>query len=218
VSDSIAPPVPGVTPATTGPEDILIAAAEPQFRTVTTATGRAGIRIEKVFWDSLSDISEALGIKRSALVGTVIERAKAGDLNVASALRSYVAAVHRGETERLKGLLSTAQVAKQLQLAPVPSFALTRQKRLISANAEFVQYLRGIPGDPANSVSPEVAQLSLDRPIEDVFEELKSEGASVRCVLTIRVDNRNRRAACKIVAVPPLPAQAIVGYLLGRVE
>lgn len=200
------------------PEDMLISAAEQQFRTVTTARGRAGIRIEKVFWESLTDISAALGIKRSALVGTIIERAKAGDINVASALRSYVAAVQRGEVHRLKAQFATTSVARLLQLAPVPSFALNRQKRLISANAEFVQFLRGIPGDPAHAVSPEVAQLSLDRPIEEVFDELRTDGASVRCVLTMRVDNRHRRAACKIVGVPPLPAQAIVGYLLGRVE
>lgn len=198
--------------------DILLQAAEPQFRTVNTSTGRAGIRIERVFWESLTDISTSLGIKRSALVNTVIERARGAGINVASALRSYVAAVQRGELERLKGMQATVQVARQLQQAPIPSFALNRQKRLISANAEFVQYLRSIPGEAAGAVSPEVAQLSLDRPIEEVFEELKHEASSVRCVLTIKVDNRNRRAACKIVAVPPLPAQAIVGYLLGRVE
>lgn len=205
-------------PAPATPSDVLIDAAEQQFRTVTTPDGRAGIRIEKIFWESLTDISVSLGIKRSALVATVIERAKAGNINVASALRSYVALVQRNENARLKGLLTTQQVVKLQQLSPVPSFALTRQKRLISANAEFVQYLRGISGDPASAVTPEVAQLSLDRPIEELFEELRSDGASARCVLTIRVDDRNRRAACKVVAVPPLPAQAIVGYLLGRVE
>ena len=197
------------------PVDILIEAAEPQFRTVTTTRGRSGIRIERVFWDNLTAISRALGIKRSELVGNVIERARAGKINVASALRSYVAIVQGTEADRLRGLLNTEQIARLMQQAPFPSFALTRQKRLISANTEFVHYLRGLSGDPAHAVSPEVAQLSLDRPIDLLFEELKSDGASARCTLTIRIDDLHKRTLCKIVAVPPLPAQAIVGYVLG---
>lgn len=198
--------------------DPLIAAAEPQFRTVPTNGSRAGVRIEKVFWESLSDISEELGVKRSALASTVVKRAKAGRLNVASALRSYVAMVQRMENQRMRAALATARIARLQQLAPIPSFALNRQKRLIAANQEFVQLVKAIPEMSASGISPEVAQLSLDRPIEDVFAELSREDASIRCMLTIRIDNRHRIAACKIVAVPPLPTQAIVGYVLGRPE
>ena len=194
--------------------DELLAAAEQQFRTVTTPGSRAGIRIERVFWDSLSDISTGLGIRRSALVNNVISRARPHGLNVASALRSYAAMVMRAENGRLRGVLAPASLVRMQQMAPVPSFALTRQKRLVSANAEFLQFLRGIASDPTQPVTPEVAQLSLDRPIEDVFEQLRQDGASLRCQLTIRVDARHRRAACKIVAVPPAPSQAIVGYVL----
>lgn len=198
--------------------DPLIAAAEPQFRTVPTNGSRAGVRIEKVFWESLSDISEELGIKRSALASTVVKRAKAGRLNVASALRSYVAMVQRTENQRMRAALATARIARLQQLAPIPSFALNRQKRLIAANQEFVQLVKGVSDPAVPGASPEVAQLSLDRPIEDVFAELSREDASMRCMLTIRIDNRHRIAACKIVAVPPLPTQAIVGYVLGRPE
>lgn len=199
------------------PPDKLLEAAEQQFRTVTTLHGRAGIRIERVFWEGLASISEMLGIKRSELVGTIVDRAAAGSVYLASALRSYVAMVQQSEIDRLRGLLDTTQLAKLQQMAPVPSFALTRKKRLVSANAEFVQYLRSLSGDPANTISPDVAQLSLDRPIEQLFDELKTEGAFVRCTLTIRVDDRQRRALCKIVAVPPSPAQAIVGYVLDQI-
>lgn len=198
------------------PTDRLVEAAEQQFRTVTTRHGRAGIRIERVFWEGLTNISQALGIKRPALVATVIDRAASGSIYVASALRSYVAMVQQTEIDRLNALLDTTQIARLLQLAPVPSFALTRKKRLVSANAEFVQYLRSVSGDPASMISPDVAQLSLDRPIEQLFDELRTEGAFVRCTLTIRIDDRQRRAQCKIVAVPPSPAQAIVGYVLGH--
>lgn len=198
-------------------EDPLFAASEPQFRTVPTNGGRAGVRIESIFWDSLSDISEQLGVRRSALASTVVQRARASGLNVASALRTYVAMVQRAENKRLSESLETARIVRLQQLAPVPSFALTRQKRLIAANQEFVQLVRGIP-DVSSGISPEVAQLSLDRPIEEVFGALTAEDASVRCMLTIRIDKRHRLAACKIVAVPPLPAEAIVGYVLGRPE
>ena len=198
----------------TPPADELFAAAEPQFRTVSLPGHRAGIRIERIFWDSLTDISAGLGIRRSALVGNIVARARAGELNVASALRSYVAMVHRAENARLKSALAPASLVKLQQLAPLPSFALTRQKRLVSANAEFLQFLRAIAADPTRAVTPEVAQLSLDRPIEEVFEHLRQDGAWLRCQLTIRIDARQRRATCKIVAVPPAPSQAVVGYVL----
>lgn len=217
MNDSIVLPV--ATEGQASPDDPLLAAAEPKFRTVTTNTGRSGIRIERVFWESLSDIAGELGIKRTALASNVIRRAKAGGLNVASALRSYVAMVQRSENRRLRDALATARIARLQQMAPVPAFALTRHKRLICANQEFVQFVRNIAeGAAAAGVSPDVAQLSLDRPIEDVFATLAKEDDSLRCILTIRVDNRHRAAACKIVAVPPLPSEAILGYVLGRPE
>jgi hypothetical protein len=85
----------------------------------------------------------------------------------------------------------------------------------VHANQEFVTFLRMLSPDPSGSFSPDVAQLSLDRPIEQIFAELRTEGSSAICMLTVRVDQRSRRASCKIVAIPPAPSQAIVGYVLG---
>jgi len=198
------------------PHDGLVEAAAPEFRTVSTEHGRTGIRIERVFWDGLDGLSRTQGRKRRELVGDIIALARAADLPVASALRCYVAAAQRAELDRLRELAGTVQAVRLLQAGPVPSFALNRQKRLLRANPEFVHYLRRMFAHPAVSVSPEVAQLSLDRPLGQLFEELADDGSATRCAVTIRVGDQLRRTTCRMVAAPPFPAQALVGFVLSE--
>ncbi|HEY0918759.1 ribbon-helix-helix domain-containing protein [Devosia sp.] len=198
------------------PHDGLIEAAAPQFRTVSTQHGRTGIRIERVFWDGLDRLSRGQGRKRRELVGEIIALARAADMPVASALRCYVAAAQRSELDRLQQLAGTVQAVRLLQAGPVPSFALNRHKRLLRANPEFVHYLRRLFAQPTVSVSPEVAQLSLERPLGQLFDELADDGTATRCLVTIRVGDQLRRATCRIVAAPPFPAQALVGFVLSE--
>lgn len=183
-----------------------------EFKTLTSASGRKGVRLEKVFWDALTEIGTATGQKRSQLVGELIEQAQAQDINASSAIRGATVDFLLNDLRRLKPLTSTANMLRLLQAGPAPSFALDRRKRLVQANAEFLRYLRTVVGS-APGVAADGAQLSLERPIEVLFDELAS-GETSECGVSIRVGNRERRSMARFLLVPPEPASILIGYLL----
>lgn len=187
--------------------------SETQFRTVTASAGRHGMRLEQTYWKALDNIAVASGMKRNAYIGHIVERAHEGGLNASSAVRSVVTDHLLSQNERLAPLANASRLLTMLQMAPSPSFALDRSKRIVKVNFEFMRYLRSVAGSTTGSVPVDTAQLTLDRPTEQIFAEVEP-GTSIECGVAIRVDNRERRSTARILVVPPGPASVLVGYLL----
>ncbi|HEY0854397.1 MAG TPA: ribbon-helix-helix domain-containing protein [Devosia sp.] len=186
--------------------------ATPEFRAVPTASGRRGIRLERAFWRALSTIADRMGIKRSQLISDVLSEAGSDD-NATSVLRSY--AVHQVETE-LSTVRQQAELAfalPMMQQAPVPSFAIDRDKRLVRVNAEFNQFLRGVLVQLGNPDRGNLA-FNLERPVADIFEELGTSGQSCECIVNITMGTRFRQIRSRMVAVPPHAPTALVGYVI----
>ena len=116
----------------------LARSIEPQFRVVTTGSRRRGVRLERVFWKLLDDISERRGLKRSKLIGEVLEEAGENTESVASILRCFAASTVDLERSVLVGRLNPTQTIALMQQAPVPAFSINRQKKLQQVNAEFL--------------------------------------------------------------------------------
>lgn len=187
---------------------------EPMFRTVPTDDGRKGVRLEAAFWDALEVQAEAVGKRRSVYAGQILSEAHLAGVNATSALRSVVVSELAAEVRRQRALLALLPMLRLLQMAPVPSFALDQQKRLLNANAEFTRYVRMVAGNPTGPVRVDTAHLSLDRPIENIFADLSGSVATLECGINIRVDSRERRSSARFILAPPLPAVALVGYVL----
>ena len=154
------------------------------------------------------------GIKRSRLVASVLEDADPASDNAASVLRCFAIDTIDGERSNLVGRTSTNYVIGLLQQAPIPAFAINRQKKLHQVNQEFIQLLRAISGNPTERIHADVVQLTLETPIEELFQQL-SEAKSAHTNYTIQLDTKSRRGRVKLVAVPPTPSQVLVGYVLG---
>jgi hypothetical protein len=118
------------------------------------------------------------------------------------------------DAARLRGLTTTEHTIRLLQQAPVPSFAINRQKKLLQVNPEFIQFLRLVSGSMTAHISAETAQIAMDTPVEQLFEQIKQPHDSVQSTMTIRIDARQRRVTTKIVAVPPWPPTTLVGYII----
>jgi predicted DNA-binding ribbon-helix-helix protein len=187
-------------------------AVRTEFRAINTPDGRKGMRLEHVFWASLDRIAAQQGLSRSQLLRQILSHSGASEANASSVVRSFVAAQLDRENQTLRQELDPLRALRLLQQAPVPSFALDRQKQLVQVNPEFVQYLRSIVGPRQQVVSPDVARLSLDRPVEEIFAEL-APGRTVRSVAIVRVDNAQRRAVVRLHGVPPYPPRLLVGYV-----
>lgn len=195
-------------------EDRLAWYSTPEFRAVSTSGGRKGVRLERAFWKAFSNIAERMGIRRSRLIAKVLEEADVED-NATSVLRSY--AVHQIETE-LNALRHQAELAfalPMLQHAPVPSFAIDKNKRLVRVNGEFSQFLRGVLTQLGN---PDRSSLTfnLDRQVSELFDVLGRSGQSLECIVNITAGTRFRQVRARMVAVPPHAPTALVGYVINH--
>lgn len=185
--------------------------AVPIFRTVTTPTGRHALRLEAVFWDAIARMAKRQNRKPTDLLRELLGQAKEeAGTNLSSALRSSIVRLLLVEDERLSVMATPIAVVQLMQLAPTPSFALDRNKRLVRVNDEFVRYLKSVL---AKAGPVEKAQLRLDRPTEQLFNEV-APGTAVECGVSIQVDNHERRTQAKIVIPPPGPADILVGFIV----
>jgi predicted DNA-binding ribbon-helix-helix protein len=184
--------------------------AVPIFRTVSTASGRHALRLESAFWEALKVLAQQSNRRPNDLVREIIDTTRPDNINAARAVRSTVATRLLDEQRRMAPLAAPLAVVQLMQLAPSPSFALDRQKRLVRVNDEFVRYLRTIV---ARASSPDSAQLTLDRHIEQLFAEIRP-GAALECAMSIRVDTHERRTQVRVIVPPPAPANVLVGFVL----
>jgi predicted DNA-binding ribbon-helix-helix protein len=184
--------------------------AEPLFRVVTTGARRRGVRLERVFWRLLDEIAERRNLKRSKLIQDVLNDDE-GE-NVASTLRCFAANAIDAERRELEMQVSPQTMIGLMQQAPVPAFAINRQKRLQQVNTEFMQLLRPAPG-VTGKTQGEYVHLSLDTPIEELFA-VASSGQATQCNYSLQVDDRRRRGHAKMVLVPSARPDILVGYVL----
>ncbi|ODT80475.1 MAG: hypothetical protein ABS76_16200 [Pelagibacterium sp. SCN 64-44] len=183
--------------------------AVPVFRTVSTPSGRQALRLEAAFWDALAQMARQENRKATDLVRELLGQARPLGVNLSSTIRSGVVKRLLDHNNRMAPLAAPLAVVKLMQMAPVPSFALDRNKHLVRVNDEFVRYLRTV----LSKAGPvEKAQLVLDRPAETIFAEVEP-GAAIECGLSIRVDNHERRTQARIVIPPPAPAALLVGFI-----
>jgi len=186
----------------------------PEFRVINTGNRRRGVRLERLFWQVLADISQARGIRRSQLVGEILDEAGPGADNTASVLRVYATRELELQRRKLAARGEPGFVVNLLQAAPVPAFAINRQKRLQQVNPEFVHLLRVVSGNMSQKVSADVVHMSLDIPLDQIFAQLTEAAPTLQCGYTLTIDNKQRRGRTKVVSVPPAPSNILVGYII----
>lgn len=184
----------------------------PEFRVITVDSKRRGVRLERVFWQMLGAIAARRRLKLGALVAEVLSADKARDENSASVLRCYALEATEIERLALQPFSSPEFMIGLLQQAPVPAFAINRQKRLQQVNSEFMQLLRMIAGTTAPKIDAEFVHLTLDTPVEQIFSRLAEGEQFVQTTYTIQLDAKQRRGRLKMVPVPSAPV--LVGFVL----
>lgn len=191
------------------PDDELAA----EFKAVLVEGKRRGFRLERLYWRLLDDMSARVGLRRSALIATILDRKGLNAANAASALRGYVARTLEDERNQLTGVLAQSNMIRLLQQAPLPAFAVNRQKQLQQVNSEFNQLVRVTVGNMRQNVTTDKLQLTFDARIEDLIAEAEARGWAV-CTYNIVLGERGRRGRTKLVAVPPHPSDVLVGYVV----
>jgi predicted DNA-binding ribbon-helix-helix protein len=194
-----------------GPE--LASWSSQLFRTVGAHEARRGFRLERAFWEAIEAVSEILGRKRTALVSQVSDAARKQELNTASALRVFVVKNLMREVTRLKRLNDTSLFISLLHQAPVPAFAVDRDKRLLRVNNEFNRFLRGLVGGAQDIPAKGQLQVNLETPVAEIFTALGVSGEAFGTSINVTYAGRVSRAGVKMVAVPPADPKVLVGYV-----
>jgi predicted DNA-binding ribbon-helix-helix protein len=192
-----------------------------EFRAVTTAAGRKGLKLEIAFWHALSSISERVGIKRTQLISDVLRDATdQGVTNTASALRSYATGRLVSELEKARELTSTISLIQVMQEAPVASLAVDRSRRLVRVNREFRALVRelsasdGEPGAIDDAALWQKTRVTIQTPVTTLFAEIGSSGASRDSLVTIRVGLNLRQRRMRMVGIPSAAPEALVGFVV----
>jgi predicted DNA-binding ribbon-helix-helix protein len=200
-------------PVAANDQDDLLHSSTPEFRTVMTPEGRKGIRLERIFWQALAAIAARRNTKRSAIIGDVLREATSLDLNTTSALRSYAVSQLTEELAEVRQQHELAFAIPLLQQAPVPSFAVDRDKKLLRVNGEFNHFLRILFAEMGGGDRSGL-QLNLEHPVAEIFADIGRTGESRECMLNVVMGTRFRRVRTRIVAVPPHNPAALVGYII----
>lgn len=185
----------------------------PEFRVVVSSERRRGIRLEQLYWRLLNEIAERRNLRRAQLMATVLEDADRHEYNSASALRAFTVNELDQERRRLQKDYSEDRLVSMLFEAPVPAFAINRQKKIQRANPEFMKLLRIVGGDMSKEVSREGVGLKLDLSIETLFDQVEQTGNAVYCHYELTLGERGRRGRVKLQAVPTRPLNLLLGYL-----
>lgn len=193
----------------------LVALSTPEFRTVATPTARKGLRLERAFWSALGVISARLGVKRSKLIANLMQDAADQDLNATSAIRSFAVNALASELERTRQLYDRDNFISLLLRAPLPSFAVGADKRLLKVNGEFNHFVRILFAEvgPVTTKRPAL-HINLETPVSQIFADLAVTKGSLECIMNVTHGTRVRRVRTRIVAVPPHAPSALVGHVI----
>lgn len=184
------------------------------FKAVTTPQGRRALRLETSFWNALDLVCRERGMSRNALIAEIAQMQQHDTGNLSSSVRSYLVSFLHDRSERLARQTEPSSLIALMQQAPLPSYAMSRERKLLKVNREFLRLLQLVSGSPSAAISLETIQLSIETPLAAIIEEIEMDGRPHQCGVTISVGNKVRKAQTRVVGLPGTPVPAVVGYIL----
>jgi predicted DNA-binding ribbon-helix-helix protein len=179
---------------------------ELQFRAVTARGKRRGIRLERIFWDSLSKAAQADGRSMSEMVATAHDGLEPGG-NLASALR----------------VIGTRWIRNRLRLfeqatTPENVFALlqaSEDKRIVHYNLPFLNFVQASFVGVEQSEVMRGLRLSLDTQLEAVLARLREDPRTpVNTGFALGVVGRRIRGQLKAVLSPTPDRVMVIAFVL----
>ena len=184
------------------------------FRAVIHNGVRRGLRLESIYWTVLEEIAEIRGMTAGQLVNEINE-ASDGANNLSSHIRAYVAKYQYENITDLKDALSPQKIAPLVKCCPSPTFVLTHNKRIVQYNTAFISFLQLRFVGFESSQSLKKLALTLDTPIERIFETLDKGGeVMTKSGFAIGVDDRRVRGTLNICNFPGTKTESVVAFIV----
>lgn len=185
------------------------------FRAVNVEGVRRGLSLEPVFWSALDSLSVKENVSSGTLVGRIIEEAGSKSKNVSSDVRAYLLKNVISERDKFEKKLTVTNAARIVGACPTPCFILSADKRILSYNRAFVEFLqtRFTQSDKTNLMSS--MTLTLDTSIISLVEKLQSDAhPNVRCNFSIGIADKSIKGTLVIVDAPVSSTTAVLAYIV----
>ncbi len=184
-----------------------------KFKAIKTDTGRHGIKMEKMYWDVIKDIA----IDTNSTISSVVADAEVDypeQTNLTSKLRLICLSNVKGNFSRMQSIASEGQTKNLISACPIPSLALTADKRLFFFNEPFLRYIHEHFSIPKSGNLPTKLRLLLDVHIDVLIERLIENGNQrIQVGIAIGFDDRRIRSQMNVLLAPLLKQNIIIGYL-----
>lgn len=188
--------------------------AEPRFRAVSSKAGeRRGIRLEGIYWDALARLSAETGLT----LAEVIELA-AGQLpangNLASWLRVLAVKWSMSRLAYAETVASADRLNALVQASPIPTVALTQDKRLRFFNEAFLTMLRQRLSLPNVTQLTRSLRFSVEMQIADAIGVLEANpGRPLATGFSVSCGGATLRGQINIALAPDCEQKMVLGYV-----
>ncbi|WP_426232617.1 ribbon-helix-helix domain-containing protein [Pararhizobium sp. DWP3-4] len=188
---------------------------EPHFKAVGGRTGeRRGIRLERIYWDGLSQIAAGSGISTADLVE--LAASQIPDSNLASLLRAISFKWALCRIELLEAKASMANLNAIVQASPSPTLVLTRERKIFLFNDPFLVMLRNRLALNDRSQLKKGLRFLIDIQIDDALRTLNAnEGTIIKTGFSIGLNLQTMRGKINIAPAPTHEDSMLIGYVSG---
>jgi predicted DNA-binding ribbon-helix-helix protein len=183
------------------------------FRAVNAHGERRGIRLERIFWNTLAEAAAAANRSPAQLIGDTAA-AITGGANLASALRVNAARWLVDALAETRQRSTPEMVFAMVQACPSPVFALSVDKKIVSYNRPFIAFIqsRFTAADPAEMLRG--LRLTLDTPLEQALASLvRDPAAAVVSGYAIGLADRRVRGQLRLTLAPTAASRIVVAFI-----
>lgn len=185
----------------------------PRFRVVRHEDWRKGIRLEQLFWNVIASAARASGETLAGYVHRI-----AGGSESANSTSDLRVAAARFLVDRLEGLRDAQQprrIIAAMQSAPVPSFAVTLDRRIYSCNREFMVLLHSNLARGDEDGALDTVHLSFDVPIPRLLEVLgEAEKDAVLCGFRVSMGDAGFSGSARVRLAPAVGESILVAFVM----
>jgi predicted DNA-binding ribbon-helix-helix protein len=190
--------------------DTLTAAdSELMFRAVNVEGVRRGIRLEAIFWKTITAMASSRDRTLGQHIGDALDSVPENG-NLSSTLRVQAAQWLRGRLLEYERATAVESIFAIVHASPAPAFILSPDKRIVQYNQAFINFIRARLIDPDSMDVMRTARLSLDMQIEQIIDLLKADPkAPVATGFAFGATERRIRGQLRLVLAPAVVTMVI---------
>jgi predicted DNA-binding ribbon-helix-helix protein len=188
---------------------------KPEFRVVAKGASKRGIRLERIFWQTLKVMAQ----RKKTTIGSLVEKmaeASPDRQNLASMIRVSCLLWIDQRLSTLEMLTAASTVNSILSAVPSPAFALGANKKIVAVNAAFQALIRRQFPTLGPDQDKLDLKLTLDVNVTDLLARLEANGNTATVTgFAIGVGERRFRRQINAIKAPVGEADIVLAFVVG---